>query len=137
MAAVSMESRTVGQDKGYPIIEATLYIYCDKCGSFNIKTYIPFIRLATISVALLSGVYFTLDHKEWLPCLLPIGLFALFMPWRDLLLRYKCRKCSNTKISDYNALHYEPHDKQVIDVPDRLTQKRYIDEDVPHFQQFT
>jgi len=37
MGKVAMEARNVGQDGGYPVEEATLFVYCDKCGSFDIK----------------------------------------------------------------------------------------------------
>jgi ribosomal protein L44E len=137
MGAVAMETRTVGRDRGYPIAEATLYIYCDKCGSFNIETYIPFIKLLTCAAVLTGAVFLALKDRDWLLCILPLGLLALFLPWRDILLRYQCRNCGNAQITDYNSLHYQSHDKTVVDVPDRLTQKRYIDEDVLHFQQFT
>ena len=72
-----------------------------------------------------------------MPCLLPVGLLLLFLPWRDILLSYKCRKCGNTQITDYNALHYQPYDMRVVDVADRLTQKRYIDTDVAGFSRYT
>ena len=53
------------------------------------------------------------------------------------MLRYRCRKCGNVHITDHNSLHYPANDLSIVDVPDRLTQKRYIDTDVIHFQQFT
>lgn len=64
-------------------------------------------------------------------------MLALIFPWKDMLLRYKCRKCGNARITDYNSLHYQQNDESVVDVPDNLTQKRYIDTDVLHFHQFT
>jgi|WetSurSiteA1Bulk_404760.scaffolds.fasta_scaffold74576_1 hypothetical protein len=138
MGAVAMKDRSTGLvDKGYPVYEATLYIYCDACGSFNIETYIPFIKLLIIAVIITVGVFLALHDKQWLMCLIPLGLLALFLPWRDILLKYKCRKCENSQITDYNSLHYQSYDMSMVDVPDRLTQKRYIDTDVLHFQQFT
>ena len=138
MGAVAVESRTIGRGRGYPIIEATLYIYCDNCGSFNIKIYIRFIKLLimAIVVGFLIGIFITMKSKTWLPCFIPFGLLALYLPWRDILLSYKCRNCKNVKITTHNTLHYPPYDKSVVDVPDKLTQKRYIDEDALHFQQF-
>jgi hypothetical protein len=138
MGAVAMQERPTGlRDRGYPVNEATLYIYCDVCGSFNIKTYIPFFKLIIIAVIIMVGIFLALSARQWLVCLLPLGWLALLLPWRDFLLRYKCRKCGNIKITDYNSLHYQSYDMSVIDVSDRLTQKRYIDTDVLHFQQFT
>ena len=137
MGAVAMKSKTIGRDRGYPVVEATLYIYCDACGSFNIETYIPFARLFMIAAFLTAALLAWPFDKQWLACLLPIGMLAIFLPWKDMLLKYKCRNCGNIQITDYNALHYPAYDMSVIDVPDQWTQKRYIDEDVLHFQQFT
>jgi hypothetical protein len=137
MGAVAMKERSIGLvDRGYPVSEATLYIYCDNCGSFNIKTYIPFIKLLIIATIISAGVFLTLGNKQWLMCMFPLGLLALFLPWKDILLKYRCRKCGNVHITDYNSLHYQSYDLSVIDVPDKLTQKRYIDTDVPDFHQF-
>lgn len=138
MGAVAMDERSTGLvDRGYPVNQATLYIYCDACGSFNIKITIPFGKILMITAIILSGVLLAVDNKQWLICLIPLSLFAMYLPWRDMLLKYKCRKCGNVHISDFNALHYQPYDLSVVDVPDNQTQKRYVDTDVLHFQQFT
>ena len=133
-----MEEKSTGVvDKGYPVVEATIYIYCDVCGSFNIKFYIPFIKLLITAIIISVGAFVLLKDKQWLPCLIPIFLFSLHLPWRDIFLRYKCRKCGNVHIAQNNSLHYQPYDLSVVDVPDHLTQKRYTDTDVVHFHLFT
>ena len=133
-----MKERSTGvRDKGYPVVEATLYIYCDACGSFNIKTYVPFVKLIIVAIVLIVALFLTLNYNQWLICLLPLGWLALLLPWKDILLKYKCRKCGNTQITDFNSLKYRSYDMSVVDVSDKLTQKRYIDTDVLHFQQFT
>lgn len=138
MGAVAMESKSLGfLDRGYPVSEATIYIYCDKCGSFNVKTYIKFWKLMISGAILTFVVYFVSKDGKNLYCILPLILFAMYIPWRDIFLSYKCRKCRNKQISDRNILRYPSYNKSVIDVPDRLTQKRYIHEDVLHFSQFT
>jgi DNA-directed RNA polymerase subunit RPC12/RpoP len=138
MGAVAMKDRSTGLvDRGYPVSEATLYIYCDNCGSFNIKTYVPVIKLLVVAIVLVVIVFLVLNYYQWLACLLPLGWIASLLPWRDILLKYKCRKCGNVHISDYNSLNYQAYDMSVVDVSDKLTQKRYIDSDVLHFQQFT
>ena len=133
-----MKERSTGLvDRGYPVTEATLYIYCDACGSFNIKTYIPFLKLFLTAIIITGGVFLALDNKQWLMCLIPLGWLSLYLPWKDIMLRYRCRKCGNVHITACNSLHYQSCDLSVVDVPDDLTQKRYIDTDVLHFQQFT
>lgn len=137
MGAVVMEESSTGLvDRGYPVVEATLYIYCDACGSFNIKTYIPFAKLLITAVILAAGIFLALADKQWLMCLIPLIWLSMYLPWKDMMLRYKCRNCRNTHITDYNALHFPAYDLDAIDVPDSQTQKRYIDTDVLHFQQF-
>ena len=137
VGAVALESRTIGRDGGYPIVEATLYMYCDACGSFNIKTYIPIIKILLITAVLIPWIFLTINNRQWFLCIIPFGLFALFLPWRDMLLKYKCRNCGNIQITDYNSLNYQSYDISIVDAPFKSTQKRYIDADVPHFQQFT
>jgi len=133
-----MKERSTGLvDRGYPVTEATLYIYCDACGSFNIKIYFPFFKLLISSIIITGGVFLVLNNKQWLICLIPLGLISLYLPWKDIMLRYKCRKCRNVHITDQNSLHYQLYDLSVEDIPDDLAQKRYIDTDVLHFQQFS
>jgi len=138
MGAVAMEERSTGLvDRGYPVSEATLYIYCDACGSFNIKIYIPLIKILIIAAILSAGIFLaSADKSRWV-CLLPLILFGLMIPWKDLLLNYKCRKCGYSHILAFNSLHYKPFDLSVLDVPEYQAQKRYLDTDVLHFDQFT
>ena len=138
MGAVAMKETSTGLvDRGYPVTEATLYIYCDECGSFNVYTYIPFTKYLVIAIIIMMGVLLTIKDAQWLMCIIPLGGLASFLPWKDIMLRYKCGKCGNDHITDYNSLNYQSYDLSVIDVPDYMTQKRYIDTDVLHFQQFT
>lgn len=137
MGAVAMKERSTGlSDRGYPVVEATLYIYCDGCGSFNIKTYVPLIKVLIIALILTLGTLLVLNATEWLMCFIPVAYMAAFLPWRDILLEYKCRKCGNVRITDCNSLHYPSYDLSVVDVPEGLIQKRYADTDVVHFHQF-
>lgn len=138
MGAVVMKEKSTGLvDKGYPVVEATLYMYCDDCGSFNIKTYTPFVKLIIAVLIPLAPMFLVQNVKERVGCLFMLSFLAIFLPWRDIMLRYKCRKCGNTRIAHNNSLHYQPYDMSVVDIPESLTQKRYIDTDVLHFQQFT
>lgn len=136
MGKVAMESRRVGYDRGYPIVEATLYVYCDKCGSFNIKKHITLRKWILIALFLAVGVIAREELPPLIFCWILVVFFALPL-WRDILISYKCRKCGNEHITDYNVLHHPPYDKSVVDVPDRYTQKRYIDDDVIGFSQYT
>jgi DNA-directed RNA polymerase subunit RPC12/RpoP len=139
MGAVAMEERATGLvDRGYPVMEATLYIYCDDCGSFNIKTYVPVYKwvITLLIIAAVVLIYRQVEDWRWYLCLVPILFIGQYLPWRDIYLRYRCRNCGNKYISDFNKLQYPAYDKSIIDAPDHLTQKRYIETDVLHFHQF-
>ncbi len=125
--------------KGYGYGTDILYVYCDKCGSFSIKTYISLEKWLSIiiSSALVTIVIFA-PHNVSRFIVLLIGLLIYWLIfkhfWEDK--NYKCRKCGNTQIiinhpkdyasviPKYNTLDY-PSKMEVLDVSDHLTQKRY------------
>ncbi len=129
MGAVVMKGTSTGfWDRGYLVTTATLYIYCDACGSFSIKTYIHFMKLIAIAAILAGWVLLVIAERQLWFCVVAPPLLALpFVPWERLLISYKCRKCGNVRISGYNSRKYEPYDMSVIDVGDKYTQKRYED----------
>lgn len=136
MGMVAMVSRTLGRFRGYPIVEATLYVYCDRCGSFNIKKHITFRKwLMIMGIGCFVAVVVHAD-KSCLGCFVVLALLIVPL-WRDILLSYKCRQCGYGHLSDYNALGYPSYDKRIVDVAGRCAQKRYIDEDAIGFGQFT
>lgn len=126
--------------RGYPYGTDILYVYCDKCGSFSIQTYlsgrkwlliITFIGLMIIgSSAAFSSNRLNLGGFFFLV----ICILGLKFLWGDT--DYRCRKCGNrqiivnnpkdlaSEIPKFNTRNL-PADMSVIDVPDELTQKRY------------
>lgn len=130
-----MESKYMGIIDGYPVSEAALYVYCDNCGSFNIKTQVALEKWIAIAIALNIAVLLSALDKVWIACCAVMGL-PIAMLWKDIFLSYKCRNCGNEHITDNNSLHYPAFDKHVVDVPDRVAQKRYLDEDVPGFSRY-
>lgn len=127
--------------RGYPYGTDILYVYCDKCGSFNIKKYIRIRKWLLITITLGIMVISTLTSSQTnrLYCIrfflsLAICILAFKFLWGDT--DYKCRKCRNTQIivnkpkdlasviPIYNTRNYPP-DMGLIDVTDNLTQKRY------------
>jgi hypothetical protein len=138
MGAVAMHSTDIGRYRGgSQMVEATLYVYCDSCGSFNVKTYIPFTKILASTILLIAAVLITLKNQDWLACFIPIGMIALlYFPWRDIFLNYRCKKCNNIHFANWNSLGYQAYDSSVLDVPDKLVQKRYFDEENPRFQVF-
>jgi hypothetical protein len=153
MAVVIMKSESGARYKGYYYVTYTLYVYCDQCGSFNIKKYIDTRKRSVITgncvlvpavafVTYTSGIFaeYRLTNAAWF---LVFALACVIVCWIDEYLwgdsSYKCRKCGNTEITKnhegrdlpssigrkYNPRDY-PSTIDVIDVPDRLTQKRSI-----------
>lgn len=135
MGAVAMESKFLGDSPidNYPDYETTNYIYCDKCGSFQVEGYISSKALARIGVGgllLVLSVIIALLIMAipfWgpvLPGLLscPVWVFAglVFGYLRTCFAQedHKCRKCGYTDINRYsNTLAYPPHDASALDVP--------------------
>ena len=145
MGIVKMRRQFEFRSRGYPYGTDILYVYCDKCGSFSIKTYIGVRKwiitivscvLLAIMISARSRTTVETNSVWWLYFILCCSIIlALFKGgWGDK--DYKCRKCGCTdiiindpkdyasEIPTYNTRNY-PADLQIIDVPDNLTQKRY------------
>jgi hypothetical protein len=135
MGAVAMESKFLGDSPidNYPDYETTNYIYCDKCGSFQVEGYLSskavvrigigilFLVLSVIVALIIMAIPFL---GSGLPTLLscPVWLFAGFVFFyimaRSAEEDHECRKCGNTEINKCsNTLAYPPHDASVLDVP--------------------
>jgi ribosomal protein L40E len=116
-----------------PYARATLYVYCDKCGSFNIKSYIDLrqwlliiaacgiMAVGTLAGFLSGRVDFTVI---FIIISLGICMLAFKLLWGDA--NYKCRKCGSAPSTEYNTLDY-PSNMEIVDVPDQLTQKRIME----------
>ncbi len=114
----------------YPYYRATLYIYCDQCGSFSIKS-----RLGLRKIALILTACMLIALGTWAALHLIGGIYGLCLCLAICLLMfrylwgeadYACRKCGSIPSTDYNTLGY-PSDPGIVDIPDRLTQKRCRD----------
>jgi hypothetical protein len=127
--------------KGYSYGTDILYVYCDACGSFNIAAYwgirkilLLLICLGVITVGTLISyqagkIYCSGPMFSLIICVIVIKIF-----WGEA--NYRCRKCGNShilvnnpkelasQIDKFNTRNY-PANMEIIDVPDKLTQKRY------------
>jgi hypothetical protein len=135
MGAVAMESKFLGDSPidNYPDYETTNYIYCDKCGSFQVEGYISSKAVVRIGIGILLLVLSVIIALlimaipflgSVLPGLLscPVWIFAGIIFFYILACStqedHECRKCGNTAINKYsNTLAYPPHDASVLDVP--------------------
>src|SRR5512145_290935 len=113
-----------------------VYIYCDNCGSFDIKKALSFRQwLWIVSSCLLgaamiglkylpimsSNKLYTFRNVDWpilFGALLVLVLFVFLGP-----PAYRCRKCRNFTTIRYNTRDYPSEDLSIIDVPDQQVQE--------------
>jgi hypothetical protein len=112
----------------YPYARATLYIYCDKCGSFNIEstmTVRQWLLIISASVFMIAGilVIFLLGSSiYWLLLCLAVCVLAFRYFWGND--DYRCKNCGDIPRIDSNTRDY-PSNKEILDVPEHFTQKRF------------
>ncbi len=136
-----MESKFLGDSPidNYPDYAITSYIYCDKCGSFQVEGYLTsdsrkkigvgiiLLILSVIAAVIIMTIPFlNSDLSAFLSC--PVWLFAGYLLLSIGLLSVEdghyCLKCGNTNIDQRsNTLAYPLYDKSVLDVPARAAHK--------------
>jgi hypothetical protein len=83
--------------------------------------------LIVTACGLVSGSIFAMfrigGQRYWIILSLLICILGLKFLWGDS--NYKCRKYGSLPIIKYNTRGY-PSDIQILDVADKLTQKRYL-----------
>ncbi len=111
-----------------PYVTATLYIYCDRCGTFSIRTRLGYRRvflIMFICILLAVGILVALQIPGgifWFGFCLIVCFQAFRFLWGGA--DYVCRKCGGVPNTCRNTLGYPP-DIGILDVPERLTQKQY------------
>jgi hypothetical protein len=130
MGVVVMKQETAFLSRGYPYMTAMLYVYCDKCGSFDIKTdrglwrrLLIFGSCGLAAVVALKLTRSWLDNLWWF--LLGLAAIILFLRLVWGYSYYRCRKCGITPITEYNTLQY-PSDMSIVNVPDESAAKFYL-----------
>jgi hypothetical protein len=126
MGVIPMETVDSFLSRGYPHHTTALYVYCDKCGSFNIKHSLSLRQCLLITGgSALAFFAFHVLKNSWflfLCALIFIGMTIINF-WG--LSYYWCRKCWKFTTIRYNTRPLNT--KFVIDVPDKLIQKIYFD----------
>lgn len=141
MGSVTMESKFLGNSPidNYPDNEITDYIYCDKCGSFQVKGYLTsdsrkktgigiilLILSGIVAVMIMTMSFLNSELSMLLSC--PVWLFAGFVLLIIGMLSaedgHYCLKCGNRNIDQRsNTLAYPLCDKSVLDVPTSTAHK--------------
>lgn len=127
----TIQDNTVLVD-GYPLEGTIYYIYCDRCGSFNIRGNLKAIHwLLVIFMVVFSALFYKYlllqrlqaqDIYLWWTIYLfliavIIGLFSRYFP-------HKCMQCGNTNITYQDTLGYSKDDAHFgIDVPEHKLHK--------------
>jgi hypothetical protein len=120
MAALAITTVSI-----YPFEDTTYYLYCDRCGSFRVGTFMSArtrvgLLLAFLSSAMLwnhigkgfaAGVDSTLWW--WAMFLFPV---ALGLYWAFVHHGHKCSTCGNTRISNEDVLQYGSQGARPYDV---------------------
>lgn len=133
MAIVPVEITTVGRDRGYPIEQVTTYVYCDRCGSFRIRSRISLKTWAWIAVSVLVTFGLWILTKDaaapgygWF-CWSSFAIVLVGVIVENKhRLAHKCMNCGNTVITGQNILHYPEYDKEALKVPEHVAHKHYF-----------
>lgn len=130
MGVVRMRQDSCFLSRGYPCVTDEVFVYCDQCGSFDIKTYVGLRKwlLLAGSVGLIATATFKWHWSGhlsvWWMMLGPAAIIAAFgLFWGEADCR--CRRCRKATTTQYNTLGY-PSDMAIVDVPEKLAQKRYL-----------
>jgi len=156
MGQVNMryELGTFRYSDGYSDCKITCLVYCDKCGSFDIREYRDLGTLARSAIGLLitalgaTAFWLICDRYNYISSsalssimedlvdaamsllgmsacvLIAFGLFVTYA-FYAIGTTHSCSRCGNTDISDQNVLGYPEETWNVIDVPSELTHIHY------------
>jgi hypothetical protein len=127
MGRVLIHSEGVRIPGVYSAENITYRIYCDKCGSFWIKSHysvrlwVPLSLLALIALSVFYNKPVQSPPFGTVFCLGVLLFLLLVMTIHES--GHKCKRCGNTYITDGNVRSYPECDDSVLDVPDALTHK--------------
>ena len=131
MGVVIMKSESIFMDRGYPDSRITLYVYCDECGSFDVRPYWSSRRWSVLGASaglVVVGILAAARPTGAVLWLFPI-LILFVLPLRRLWGgyeddSYRCRRCGRVSQANYNTLDYSS-DTVHVDVPDQLVVERH------------
>ncbi len=115
--------------EGYPIEGEIYYIYCERCGSFRIRTHlraIHWLGLVALLAAAAGGWNYMINTQtfygnESYGCWIIYLLFAAVMiGWLARYFPHQCIQCGNTNITYADVLAYQDREdwERLMDVPE-------------------
>jgi hypothetical protein len=120
--------------EGYNITETAYCLYCDECGSFDIKCsfHLPmwaaFVLIPTVMVLIGATRRGSLDQGGTIVLMLIAATLIYWLTTDSFKHRHHlCRKCGSTVISNSNTREYPAYDRSVLDVPYEATIKYYVE----------
>ncbi len=130
MGVVHMANETSFRSRGYPYCVATLYVYCDSCRSFRVRTYLSVRKWLLIlsSGGLVAALAFELHRTGdvpigWVLAGLAAVAAAVKLFWGDV--DYRCRNCGRVTTARHNTLSI-PSDPDRLEVSAALVVKRHL-----------
>ena len=130
--ATVVEIDEIGRDGGYPIEQLTVYVYCDRCLSYNVRSRISLKTWVWIIVATLcaTGVWPYIQDAAvpgfGVVCWPSFVLLVLGVVWGSRQhLAHKCTDCGNTDITYKNFADDATRDVKVPKAPKRASHRHY------------
>lgn len=137
MGSVAMGVGGSFRFEGDMVTQTAYCLYCDVCGSFKLKCWIPFPKwMVSAAAIIIMGVVLTgflierINIQNFLIFFCgSLVVLVLFTSDSFRHLIHICRKCGNTHITRDNVLNVSEYDRNILDVPYESTIKYYTDFD--------
>lgn len=130
MGSVAMGAGGSFVFEGYTVTEVAYCLYCDECGSFNIKCLLSLPKWMVwvgIPVIMLAVV-----RKNAPGTIVMAGILVVFtMIFTSDTFRHRshfCGECGNANITRDNVLKYPEYDRSILDVSYEATIRFYCDD---------
>lgn len=133
MGTVPVEIAVVGRDRGYPIEQLTVYVYCDACGSFRVRSY-PSGKVSewAAKAGLVAGGLFVLlkdrfQPGAWIVFWTAFFVALAFASWANRhAFGHVCHDCGNKQFRETNSLNYPEYDPGALPVSEKRIHAHYF-----------
>lgn len=125
MGVVAMEVTDVFLSRGYPHVSRAVYVYCDACGSFRIRT-LTSVRQWFVIIGGFLFLYLLLYLHTGMANIVQLMLVYILITsyvWGPPA--YECKKCGALTSIGMNTRRYSAN-KIIMDAPDAEIVKIYL-----------
>ncbi|HSJ57413.1 MAG TPA: hypothetical protein VLC95_09550, partial [Anaerolineae bacterium] len=117
MGVVPMEVESSFYSRGYAYVTRAVYVYCDQCGSFNVRKHLSYRQVLLLLGALLAAAVAALLASEPISTgtrfsvtcggpLLVLAVAGAIVAGYWGRPGYSCRHCGGQATTRYNTLSY-------------------------------